>query len=395
MVSPLISIVIPVYNTENYLKECINSLINQTYKNLELIFVNDGSTDKSLKILQEFAEKDNRIVIIDKKNEGAGLSRNAGTKIAKGEYLTYLDSDDYFELFAIEKFVSKISTGADLVIAPTRYKLDDLNNYMIVSNGGITLDWLPELFDKLLSFNDYHNYIFQLRGGTTSILFRTSFLTKNDLFFKKIKFAQDSELSFRIMLSKPKVYIIDDLVYIYRYLRPGNTFLSRSEEFNSNFFDYAVENGKTFKALDNETRSTVARSYAELIYGGVLHLYSKINSLESYYKMSEYFRETVFPNSGITEDNLKHSIDKHKFDIVLDLLHNLPPSQPIGMFNRLIISEDKLNKSNTEYRIKLRKLKNKYKVLDKKYQKIKNSKTYKLSKKISRILQIFRTKKVK
>ncbi|MDD6479318.1 MAG: glycosyltransferase family 2 protein [Oscillospiraceae bacterium] len=94
---PLISIIIPIYNSEIFLKECIDSVINQTYKNLEIICVNDGSKDSSLEILKEYESKDGRIVIVDKLNEGVAKARNDGVDLSKGEYIMFLDSDDWIE----------------------------------------------------------------------------------------------------------------------------------------------------------------------------------------------------------------------------------------------------------------------------------------------------------
>lgn len=93
--NPLISIIVPVYNVEDYLKACLDSIINQTYKNLEIILIDDGSTDNSGKICDEYAGKDNRIKVIHKPNGGLSDARNAGLEIAKGEYIGFVDSDDY------------------------------------------------------------------------------------------------------------------------------------------------------------------------------------------------------------------------------------------------------------------------------------------------------------
>lgn len=93
----LISIIIPVYNVEKYLERCLNSVINQTYKNLEIILIDDGSTDGSGKICDEFTKKDNRIIVIHKENGGVSSARNKGLEIAQGEYIGFVDSDDYIE----------------------------------------------------------------------------------------------------------------------------------------------------------------------------------------------------------------------------------------------------------------------------------------------------------
>src|SRR5690606_10832622 len=98
----LVSIVMPCYNAEKYITETVNSVINQTYKNWELIIVNDGSTDNSLNMIKEFAANDNRISFIDKSNSGVSDSRNKGLEKAKGEYIAFLDADDTWELNNLE-----------------------------------------------------------------------------------------------------------------------------------------------------------------------------------------------------------------------------------------------------------------------------------------------------
>lgn len=97
-----VSIVIPVYNVELYLREALDSVINQTLKEIEIIVVNDGSTDNSLEIIKEYEKKDNRIKIINQENQGLSGARNSGLKIAKGEYIYFMDSDDYIELDTLE-----------------------------------------------------------------------------------------------------------------------------------------------------------------------------------------------------------------------------------------------------------------------------------------------------
>lgn len=105
---PQVSIIIPVYNTEQYLRQCLDSAINQILQDIEIICVNDGSTDGSLAILEEYAKKDNRIVLINKKNGGPGEARNAGMSCAKSAYIMFLDSDDYYVFDMCRKMVETI-----------------------------------------------------------------------------------------------------------------------------------------------------------------------------------------------------------------------------------------------------------------------------------------------
>lgn len=112
----VVSVVIPVYNVEKYIKECLDSIVNQTYKDLQIILVDDGSTDSSGKICDEYAQKDNRITVVHQKNAGAGAAKNTGLEHVKGKYLSIIDSDDFIELDMYEKMLSyMISEKVDVV----------------------------------------------------------------------------------------------------------------------------------------------------------------------------------------------------------------------------------------------------------------------------------------
>jgi len=104
-----ISVIVPVYNVEKFLKRCLDSLINQTYENLEIICINDGSTDNSLKILKEYAQKDSRIIIIDQENKKLGAARNRGLNASTGKYISFVDSDDWVDLNYFEKLYNAIT----------------------------------------------------------------------------------------------------------------------------------------------------------------------------------------------------------------------------------------------------------------------------------------------
>ena len=119
-----VSVVMPVYNAEKYLKRSIESILNQTLKELELILVNDGSKDRSIDICREYEQKDSRIIVVDKKNEGACIARNTGIYLAKGEYLQLVDADDYCELNMLEEqYTLAKSTNAEVVMCGLKYEI--------------------------------------------------------------------------------------------------------------------------------------------------------------------------------------------------------------------------------------------------------------------------------
>ena len=136
VLTPKISVIIPCYNVEKYLRECLDSVVNQTLKDIEIICVNDGSTDGTQKILEEYAQKDDRILLINKPNGGLSLARNTGMEKMRGEYVAFLDSDDWVDLDFYEKLYNAAKqNGADSAIGCTVYFLDEKN----IVNGYITV----------------------------------------------------------------------------------------------------------------------------------------------------------------------------------------------------------------------------------------------------------------
>ncbi|MFI3284911.1 MAG: glycosyltransferase family 2 protein [Erysipelotrichaceae bacterium] len=131
----MISIIVPVYNVESYLARCIESLINQSYQDLQIILVNDGSTDGSLALCDQYEKKDHRIQVVSKENGGLSSARNHGMKYAKGEYIFFVDSDDFIKLDAMKLMYDKaISEKADLVVCDMEYLYD--NQHIEFASGG-------------------------------------------------------------------------------------------------------------------------------------------------------------------------------------------------------------------------------------------------------------------
>lgn len=124
----LISVIVPIYNMEKYIRKCVDSVINQTYKNCEIILVDDGSTDNCPEICEEYAQKDDRVVVIHKKNGGLSSARNAGLEVCKGEYIAFVDSDDFIEPNYLEYMYKKSKEqNADIVICGINW-IDEKNN---------------------------------------------------------------------------------------------------------------------------------------------------------------------------------------------------------------------------------------------------------------------------
>ena len=164
MYEPLISVIVPVYNTAPWLRACLDSICRQTYLNLEIICVNDGSTDGSPEILEEYAMKDHRIKVIHQKNAGLSAARNVGIRAAKGDYVTGVDSDDYLDLEAYAILLPHLQDKPDLVCFGIRgvdqYGNDVSNAYMQLPQVG---DFTPET-ELILKTNAYFwNKLFNLQ----------------------------------------------------------------------------------------------------------------------------------------------------------------------------------------------------------------------------------------
>lgn len=180
----LISIIIPVYNVEEYLERCLESIINQTYKNLEIIIVDDGSTDNSGNIADMYSKKDKRIKVVHKQNEGLGLTRNAGMRIAKGKYIAFIDSDDYIELDTYEKMHEElINKNVDAVLCNFK-RLTHENKIKCNCNN---------LKDKTYSREEIEKYILPsicgskkvniLLGSACCNLYKKDIIEKNKIIF--------------------------------------------------------------------------------------------------------------------------------------------------------------------------------------------------------------------
>ena len=125
MLEPKVTIVIPVYNTQDFLDKCLSSVVNQTFSNMKIIIVNDGSTDNSLEICQEFADKDKRITLVNKINEGVSVARNIGINLAEGEWIYFLDSDDYLDNNTIENLINEsLVSDVDVIQFGVRSYID-------------------------------------------------------------------------------------------------------------------------------------------------------------------------------------------------------------------------------------------------------------------------------
>jgi capsular polysaccharide biosynthesis protein cpsJ len=223
-----ITVIVPVYNVEHYLDKCLDSLINQTYKNLEIIVINDGSTDNSGIICQEYAQKDNRIIYIEKENGGQSEARNMGLNRMTGSYVTFVDSDDWVELDYVEVLYNKlIEYQADIAVG-NYYSYNEQEGIFYFHIFGNS--YYEKVYDNVSIFENFYesehmkNFALICVGGK---------LYKSDLFrelrFEVGKLGEDGYLNQKIYLLAEKTIYLNAGLYAYRQ-REGSSSRSWTEK---------------------------------------------------------------------------------------------------------------------------------------------------------------------
>ena len=231
--SVIVSVVIPVYNIEQHLRQCLDSVAAQTLKDIEVICVDDGSTDGSANILEEYAKKDARFQIIRQKNAGPGAARNRGMEQAAGKYLIFLDSDDWFEPDFLQCMVEDAEqTGADVTIC----RADEFD-----TNTGKVYDgtWMLKtqfLPGKVFAPEDVAQHVFQFTyGWPWDKLYRRKFVLKGGFHFPDLKISQDLVFVFPSILKAEKIGIIDLILVHHRVNRNASISNNRSQSSADSF----------------------------------------------------------------------------------------------------------------------------------------------------------------
>lgn len=202
-----VSIIVPIYNVEKYLANCLESLINQTYQDIELICINDGSTDQSPKILEQYAQKDPRIIMINQENKGISCARNTGLEKATGEYITFVDSDDALSTHFVEVMLRLVEDNkADLAECACYKVKDPCSPYPQIQN------------EKSLLVTDPFKYMLNkkplgIKYMAWGRLYKAK-LIKNRKFIEGIYF-EDYPWTISLMLQKPKVVLTNLKLYYY------------------------------------------------------------------------------------------------------------------------------------------------------------------------------------
>ncbi|MEI0539642.1 glycosyltransferase family 2 protein [Brachyspira pulli] len=289
---PKISVIIPVYNVEKYIVKCLDSISNQTFTNIEIICIDDCSTDNSVKLIEEYQKKDNRIILIKNQiNKGASYSRNIGIKKSTSDYITFIDSDDYVNLEYLECLYSPIYKKKYDIVFTSTFKnttIDDdvLENYD-KSFGEYNFD-KQEYIDSIRRFAASK---FQSLSYSVCKLYYKYFLIKNNIYFSEnIIMAEDTHFFIKTILYNPTFYYNNNAIYYYRS-REGQ--IVRTLNNNRRILDYICIYKDLFKYINNdiEFSNSLLTSIFHAIYEDCKGNFKDKNNflkLKSYLKNFDY-----------------------------------------------------------------------------------------------------------
>jgi Glycosyltransferases involved in cell wall biogenesis len=317
-----VSIIIPVYNVEDYLRQCLDSVINQTLRDLEIICVNDGSTDKSLQILEEYAHKDKRIRIINQKNSGQGTARNTGMDYATGEYVGFVDSDDWIELNMFkELYQDAINHNSDMVMCPICVFSENFED-LIYDFNYFNLEYFNEDFDNsVFDYSKAIDFFFSICVTPFNKIYKNEFLTKINVKFPEGLIFEDNPFFYKTFLEAKRVSLVRKFLYHYRVNRSGSTILNFEK-----FFDIIDIHAFTREILSSHS------SYNKLKIDSYNYIIRSI--LHRYFLVSEDYRAEFFElikKDFLNFDLGKKDVNDLDFFLRINILMLLIPIHSVNL----------------------------------------------------------------
>lgn len=291
-----ISVIIPIYNAEKFLNKCLNSIINQTYENLEIICINDGSTDNSLKILKKFSKRDCRIKVFTTDNYGQGSARNLGLNNASGDYISFIDADDWIRKDTYELLYSKINKfDLDLLFFRMINFIESTGEF--IETELYNYSSLIDNFESNIPFSSSNigDLLFNIAVCPVSKLYKKSFLDKNNIRFPENIIFEDNIFFYETFLKANSISYVDEQLYFRR--RHDN---SVTQNINKKSFDIVLATNKMLLLFKDNNW------YDEYKYGLINHSFSMI--LEWFFKANIIISEDFYQfikNNFLGFNNLK------------------------------------------------------------------------------------------
>ena len=368
-----ISVIIPVYNVEKYLKDCLDSLVNQSFEDLEIICVNDGSTDDSLNILNECRNSDSRIRIITQENRGLGAARNTGLDNAEGKYVYFIDADDYLDLNAFEKFY-QISQEKDLDLLI--FKLVNFDE----ETGKMDYDYsnMPFLLDigkDVFSYEDFKDDLLNVEVSACTKFFKRELI--EDKRFPEGLIFEDNAFNIDYLLDARRIHFLDECLY-YRRVRSNSIITGGSKNYSDiiDIFDIIYRKFER-RGLYSEFKERLFMRKTDAIY-------YRFTLIEDEYK-AEYYRlmkESFLGHRNEYENNFDLSIlenyHKNLFKAVIE--SNSPEEVDYNFkLNQLKTKSNQLKKENKRLKKENKKLKKQSKKVKKENEELLSSRSWKIT----------------
>ena len=316
--TPVISVIVPFYNAEQHIAHCIESILSQTFKYFELVLVNDGSIDNSAKICYQYSQNDSRINYLEKENGGPGSARNLGIKEAKGEYVYFVDGDDWIEEDLLEVCWNVLkSERPDIIIFG--YVVDHVNKEgKTISSNEFNQNKI--IFEKKKNNIEISNTTIQILKLCCNKVFRKDFIEKNNLNYnEEISLSEDVIFNFQSFLYTDKLIFINKALYHY----VNRETISLSKKFNKNSFEIHLKTHKVFSDFLNlwcvnekNINAVLAMNLIKNIKNTINAMFSYkndllINDKIKYIKMMVSTNETRKFIDFYTPDDYKSKIYKH------------------------------------------------------------------------------------
>lgn len=294
-----VSVIIPVFNVQAYLRECIESILSQTLKEIELICVDDGSTDGSLEILQEYEKKDKRVKVLMQENRGAGAARNKGLEIAQGEFLSLLDSDDFFSPGMLEEAYRKCKETDAQICVYQVLRYNDKTKETTYDRGSFKKENAPR--KKVFSYRDMPDHILDsFQNWAWNKLISHDLVKKNNLKFQEIFRTNDFLFVASCMMLADRITLLEKKLVYYRVNMKNNC--------QSTNYKYPLDFLNAFYAVRdflerNDLYETVERSYVNKALAGCIYNMNSIRDMAAKKIIYDELKKDGFQKLGINGKN--------------------------------------------------------------------------------------------
>ena len=313
-----VSVIIPCYNSERFLKECLDSILDQTLREIEIICVDDGSTDGTLGILHEYAQNDKRVQILNQKNQYAGVARNNGMDVSTGKYLSFLDSDDFFEPTMLEKMYEKCEKDeADICLCGAGIydmKTGRVSYRELRPQYRFLPDFVP--FSRI----DIPKFIFNFTNPAPwNKLFKASFIKEYALKYQALQRANDVYFTRAAMAVASRITLVDE--WLVNYRTGTSTSLQETTDNDPLCFYDASKGIKSF-LIQHEIFNELEESFVKDCVGMGLHVLRKTKSKEQWLKVAFFLKEHYIPEFGLWENRKYVSSWREASEVMSLLMEN-------------------------------------------------------------------------